>query len=625
MENSKNKLFEKAWDLYSKKYSRMRMQKFLPGVSKLFESGNKDISEQEFNTELRLAYEGLGTPGMAREIAWAASGTLPSQTMEEIYNGKNNLVALNATKTKLVQLKKGAEDFFVANPEAYSGAEEYMNRKNRFMDDGYDSKMASIYAMPTDKFKELNKAIDVKGGYLHAGKDNKVHTVSQDFKTRKTGDIAEDKKTLAKMFGGNLSEVQNEERNLGTLESYARDIGFVDSDALLDYLDQSYDRSKRIEEQKDDGFGTRIAKGILLSNVNAKWNEGFPASSKDIAHDAVNGALALLPQTKFAEALRYAPSVTKFLASGGKVANAAKNVVNDPKVRFFASRAYLPVETGFTESYFRDDGKGIDWADVARQIAAGSAADVAANSALGYLSRNILGSAPKNAYRAGDLWTPKKEIAKDLERRAYEIALENKAANAAHNAIVRNNVDDRLLHPELMYDKLNKNKIFNKSNFLSDDQKDRVFNNAWNTAKYPDAANIPNVSTNLSDALKNIGSYKKTKDFKNALDAAAWEKAGMDGDEILTYLRNPGQKRDFLMNDKKVDAALYSKLKLLYGDYTKPRRGLASIGKYLKYDAVPQLRDFADNELLIHHVYGNFPMKSLNWLGSFLSNNENEK
>ena len=625
MSVSKNKLFESAWELYGNKTKRMRMKKFLPGLFKLFESGNKDIAEQEFNTELRLAYEGMGTPGLAQEIAWAATGMVPSQTMEEIYNGKNNVGTLNATKTKLVKLKKDAEEFFINNPDAYRGAESYMNRKNQFMNEGYDSKMSSIYAMPTDKFKELNKAIDVKGGYLHSGKDQKVHTVSQDFKSRKSGDMDEDKKTLAKMFSGKLSEVQDEERNLGTLESYAKDLGFADSDALLDYLEQSYDRSKRIEEQKDDGFGTKFAKGMLLSNVNAKWNEGLPANSKDIAHDAVNGALALIPQTKIAETLRYAPSVTKFLASGGKIANAAKNVVNDPKVRFFASRASLPVETGFTESYFRDDGKGIDWADVARQIAAGSAADVAANSALGYLSRNILGSAPKNAYRAGDLWTPKKEIAKDLERRAYEIALENKAANAAHNAIVRNNIDDRLLHPELMYDKLNKNKIFNKSNFLSDDQKDRVFNNAWSTAKYPDAASVPNVSATLSDALKNIGSYKKTKDFKNALDAAAFEKAGMNGDEVLTYLRNPGQKRDFLINDKNIDAALYSKLKLLYGDYTKPRRGLASIGKYLKYDAVPQLRDFVDNELLIHHVYGNLPMKGLNWIGGILSNNEKEK
>lgn len=622
MAEIKNEAFDNVWGLYSNKSTRKRLQKYLPGVARILSSGNRMQAEQEFNAEMLSALN--GTSLLSNELAWAAAGKIPSATMQDIFaaDDEDSKGRKRATKTFLVKLGNAANSYFSQNSQAYNDAENFPKKVQSFIDQGYSENEAKMFAVPSAKFKDFNKKIDAKAQYKYSGKDNKVHSVSQDFHDRSvmpkddeivTGDLVEkqdqDKKTLSKIFGGALSEQVGDEKNLDNLEEYAKELGFVDSDALVDYLMQSYDRSKRIREQEDDGLATAAAKTLFAPWVNEKWDEGIPASTTDIVHDVALGAMEFAPQGKavgtIGRVLKTAAPKTRAMAN-------AEKIMTSPWVKYASRKASLPAEAAFLENVLNESQEGIDFGDIAKQTIGNSSLDIGLTSALKGITRLPLFSRlPANYIRGGFLET-KKDIAKALEKRAYEMALESEAGQVAHNAMLRLNPDFRA-NPSIMYRSLSGNKNFNKKFPLGSESFDRVFNDAWNSAKHAGAEEVPTGKRSLKEALKSLDSYKKTKDFKTALEAAAWEKSGYKGKNLLNELRDDPYK--FNIGLEEADAAKQAALTLLYNDYTKKRKGLDKVLGFLKYEGAPEAIRIGENVASVNRLYGPIYGRALGGFG----------
>lgn len=613
MSGKKNEAFENAWSLYSDKIKRKRMEKFLPGVARLFSSGNKMQAEQEFNAEMRaLIYpneSGGSLSLIANELAWASSGKIPASKMDDINgnDGGGNKGREAATSTMLSRLRNSAIQYFSENPDELENAERYPVKVKQFKDEGYDDKTSALYALPTDKFKQLAQNMDTKAGMIYSGKDNEKRSVASSFydagyKPEDLKDPTDAKRALSKITGGNLSETLSEEKNLDNLEQYARDMGFVNSDALLDYLATSYDRSNRLREQEDDNILTKAAKGVAISNINKKWDEGVPANTKDVVHDVVDDALIAIPQEKVLKAVRYTPKVVKALSSGGKVASAVK-AVDNPWTRFVASNAYVPLESAYAESLLGANENGMDWGNVATQTVGSMAAESVIGRALKSIS-NRLGSLPLKSYKSGELFATKKDVLDDMERRAYEIALEKEAADKAHNAMLKFNYENRT--PSALYRALNQNKGLKKYG-LTEDQFDRVFNSAYKSAKQEGSDYVQAGSRDLSAALKDISSYKNTRDFKNAVEAAAWERAGLEGPLVLDILRTrkgDSRKQALDLANEKANIALQGRLMDIFDKYQKAK----GARKFFEYEAVPTLKGLINRGAVVHNVYRDFPL-----------------
>lgn len=630
MSEQKNEAFEKAWNLYTNKVTRKRMEKFLPGVARLFSSGNKMQAEMEFNAEMLSALN--GTSLNANELAWAASGVVPSKTIKEIYGDETggSVGSKQATEKKLAKLGKAANSFFSSNPDAYSEAMNYTDRLKSFLDQGYSAEESKMYAIPVDKFKAFNKGIDAKAQYKYSGNDNKVHSVSQDFHNRSlmpkedeivTGDLVEkqdaDKKMLAKMFGGSTSEIVGDEANLDNLETYAKELGFVDSDALLSYLAQSYDRSNRLKEQEDDGAMTSVGKNLLMGQVNSKWNEGVPASTTDVVHDAALFALEAAPQGK---ALGMLGKVIKNAAPKTTAIMKTEKALASPWVQYIGRKSYLPAESAFIDNALNGKQDGIDWTDIAGQTAGNASLDIGLTGALRGLYRiPLFRGAPKN-FINGTFLSGDKKIAQDLEKRAYEMALEAEAGQAAHNIMLRSNPDFRA-SPSRMYKTLSENKNFRKEFNLGEEAFDRVFNDAWNSAKQAGATTVERAKPSLRKALKTFDTYKKTKDFENALQSAAWEQAGYKGPNLLNQVRNG--LYNFNLGLENADAATQAKLKNIYEDYAKKRVGLNKVLGFLKYEGMPGLLRFGENVASVNRIYGPLYGRMLRGFG--IKQDDNDK
>ena len=187
MSGNKNEAFEKAWGLYSDKIKRKRMEKFLPGVARLFSSGNKLQAEQEFNAEMRAMIHPNESGGslslIANELAWAASGKIPSTKMEDIFgnDGEGNKGRIAATSALLSKLRNSAIQYFSENPDELENAERYPGKVKQFKDEGYDDKASALYALPTEKFKQLAQDMDTKAGMIFSGKDNEKRSVANSF------------------------------------------------------------------------------------------------------------------------------------------------------------------------------------------------------------------------------------------------------------------------------------------------------------------------------------------------------------------------------------------------------------------------------------------------------------
>ena len=629
MSEKKNTPFENAWEKYSNKITRKRMEKFLPGIARLFSSGNKMQAELEFNAEMLSALN--GTSLNANELAWAAAGKVPSKTMTEIFSDKTegSNGSKIATKKLIGDLGSAANSFFSSNPDAYSEALNYTEKVKSFLDQGYSADEAKMYAVPVEKFKAFNKGIDAKAQYKYAGKDNDVHSVSQDFHDRSvmpkddeivTGDLVEkqdsDKKTLAKMLGGKTSEIIGDEANLDNLETYAKELGFVDSDALLSYLVQSYDRSNRLKEQENDGPITTLGKNILLDQVNSKWDEGVPASTTDVVHDAALFALETAPQGK---AVGMLGKVIKNAAPKSRAILKAENAMASPWVQYIGRKSYLPAEAAFLDNALNGKQEGIDWADIAGQTAGNASLDIGLTGALRGLYRlPLFKGAPQN-FLNGTFLSGDKKLAQNLEKRAYEMALEAEAGQAAHNIMLRSNPDSRA-NSLKMYEALSKNKNFRKGFNLGDEAFDRVFNDAWDSAKHADAATVGRASRSLRKALKNIDTYKKTKDFENALQSAAWVQAGYKGPNPLNRVRDG--LYNFNIGLENVDAATQAKLIKKYDDYARKRKGLDKMFGFLKYEGIPGLFRFGENVASVNRIYGPLYGQMLRGFGIKQDNNE---
>lgn len=618
MSGKKNEAFEKAWKLYTNKDDRKRLEKFLPGVYRMFSSGNKMQAEMEFNAELST----LDKSTRANEIAWAASGKIPEYTIGEIFTDKSLSGNRHATEKKLLKLNDVSRQYFAENPEEYSDALKYIEKVNGFKAEGYDDEDAKMYAIPVDKFKAFNKTIDQKAGYKFAGKDNVVHSVSQDYHDRRvapkdgeiiTGDLVDkmdqDKKTLSKIFVGPLSNQFEDEKNLGELDLYAKDLGFRDSDALMEYLDKSYDRSNRLKEQEDDGLAAAAGKTLFAPWVNRKWDEGVPASTTDVVHDAALAAIEFAPQGKAAgtigRVLRNAAPKTRTMAN-------VEKAVTNPWMKYVARKASLPAEAAYLDNVLDDKQNGIDWMDIGKQTLGNSSLDIGLTTALRGISRLPLFSKLPSDYVRGGFLESKKDIARGLEERAYEIALENEAGQAAHNLMLRLNPDYRA-NPSVMYRALSKNKVFNDKYPLGNISFDRVFNDAWNSAKHAGAESVPTGKPSLKKALGSLDSYKKTKDFKNALEAAAWEKSGYKGRNILNEIRD--DKYRFNLGLEDADAAKQAALMLLYDDYSKKGKGLSGILKFLKYEGTPEALRVGENIASVNRLYGPIYGRALGGFG----------
>lgn len=605
MAEKKNELFEKAWDKYSNPFYRKVMQERLPYVAKLFSSGNRAQAEQEFNAALFSAT--YGTNPFKNELAWAASGRLPLKSVD--INAVDKDGKLNAdTSDKNMSMDKAAKEFFVANPQYANDAENYYSKVKSFKKQGYTDDESKMYSMPVDTFKGLSKAIDAKAQYKYAGKDNKVHSVIEDFHDRRTtpkedeiatGDLIEkqdaDKMMLAKMFGGNTSEVVGDNANLNNLEDYAKDLGFVDSDALIEYLSKSYDRKKRLKDQEDDGLATWAAKTLFLDNVSKKWDEGIPASTGDVLHDAALVGLEVAPQGK---AVGLIGRGAKTVLPKTKALSFLEKTVTNPTTGYLARKAALPTEAAFIDASFNGRDEGVNLGDIGQQTLANMMFDATANGAIRKLDRYLRGVP---SIGTGSFLLSNKSIAKDLEKRAYEMALENEAAQAAHNLMLRVNPDFRA-KPSIMYGKLSGNQNFSKKFNLGGESFDRVFNDAWNSAKHAGAGVVPTGKPSLKTALKSLDSYKKTDDFKKAIEAAAWEKAGYKGGNLLNSFRdNP-----YLFNVglENADAAKQATLMRLYNDYARKKKGFDKAKGFAKYEAGPFLRNYLENLFSVKRVYG---------------------
>lgn len=606
MAEVKNDSFENAWKMYSNKAKRKIMEQYLPNVAKLFSSGNKLQAEQAFNAEMLAALKGMTLN--SNELAWAASGELPNATMQDIFDGKDFKGAQAATKTKLKRFLDKARSFFESNQNVYDNAFNYYESLNKFKKEGYTEDEAKMFTIPVDKFKEFNKAIDTKANYRFAGEDNKVHSVSQDFNERQetpkdkeviTGDLVEkrenDKKKLADMFVGSISEQMDDAAKMRYLEQDARDLGFVDADALLDYLVQSYDRSNRIREQEDDGLLTGTAKSLMIPSVNKKWNEGIPASTADWAHDAAYTALELAPQGKavglIGKTLKAAAPKVKAVTSVSKVASA-------PATGYMARKMALPAEAAVVDAVA--NGDDIDVKDIGAQTIGNMLFDASINSALRGLRYRFSGLPSTGA---GSFLQSKKKVAKDLEKRAYEMAVEDEYAKAAHNLMLRSNPDYRASAP-IMYKRLSENKIFNNNFNLGQESFDRVFEDAWNTSKHAAATDMIRGKSSLREALKSLDTYKKTRDFKTALEAAAWEKAGLKGNNLLGKLRDNPYK--FNIELENAPASKQATLMNIYKDYAslKNKKGLDWLKGQAEYNMEPFLRNYLENLLSVNRIYG---------------------
>ena len=100
--------------------------------------------------------------------------------------------------------------------------------------------------------------------------------------------------------------------------------------------------------------------------------------------------------------------------------------------------------------------------------------------------------------------------------------------------------------------------------------------------------------------IPNFDSYKKTNDFKNALHAAALATAGSKDEDLLGKIRT--NTLGYLEKDK-ADYAKAAALELLYEDYSKERRGLQNIAKFLKYDLKPELMRVGENVASARRIY----------------------
>lgn len=606
MSGKKNEAFENAWSLYSDKIKRKRMEKFLPGVARLFSSGNKLQAEQEFNAEMRAMIhpnEGGGSLSLiANELAWAASGKIPSTKMEDIFanDGGGNIGRKAATSTMLSRLRNLAIQYFSENPDELENAERYPGKVKQFKDEGFDDKTSAVYALPTDKFKQLAQNMDTKAGMIYSGKDNKKRSVASSFydagyKPEDLKDPASAKKALSKITGGNLSETLSEEKNLDNLEQYARDMGFVNSDALLDYLATSYDRSNRLREQEDDGLVTGAAKSLVIPSVNKKWDEGVPASLKDWAHDAAYAAIELTPQGKgvglIGKTLKAAAPKVKAVKSISKVASA-------PATGYLARKMALPAEAAIVDAIA--NGDDIDVKDIGTQTIGNMLFDTSINSALRGLRYRFSGLPSTGV---GSFLQSKKKVAKDLEKRAYEMALEDEYAKAAHNMMLRSNPDYRASAP-IMYKRLSENKIFNNGFNLGQESFDRVFEDAWNTSKHAAATDMFRGTSSLRKALKSLDTYKETRDFKTALEAAAWEKAGLKDNNLLGKLRYDPYK--FNIELENAPASKQAALMNNYKDFAslKNKKGLDWIKGQADYNMEPFLRNYLENLFSVNRIYG---------------------
>lgn len=625
----KNVAFENAWDLYTDELYGDMFREYLPGLTKLFSSGNKLQAEQKFNAEMRAAMDGLSMYGS--EMAWAADHELPDVKMLDLFERKyadkddkdgtfvldddNARNTRSMTDEKVVRLRDLANQYFSANPEEYSDATGYYKKVQDFKDEGYDDGLSEIYAIPSRKFKSFNKALDEKAGMSFTGKDNKKHSVSQDFHER--GSSPKDKYALAKITGGALTEQFDEETNLNNLEQYAKDMGFVNSDALLDYLALSYDRSNRLREQEDDGLATKVAKNIAMPWVNEKWDEGVPASNTDIAHDVILGGLEVAPQGKAAGMLgkivmKAAPK-SKLMLNAGRTATS-------PWVKYTATKATLPFETAYLDNAMRGENNGIDLYDVAKQTIGNSSLDIAATAGIRRLLHlPMFSKLPVNA-KEGLFLESNKDIVKRLEKKAYDMAFENEAAKAARNIMLKSGPASRTDF-KLMYKRLAGNKDFKEKFPLADEQLNRVFNEAWNIAQYANARKIDRSPYSLRTALKNFDSYKRTNDFKNALHAAALATAGFKDEDLLGKVRT--NTLGYLEKDK-ADYAKAANLELLYDDYSKERRGLQNIAKFLKYDLKPELIRVGENTASARRIYAPIYGSVFNGLGMKQYDKENK-
>ena len=612
MAEKKNELFENAWNLYSRPVLRKAMQEKLPYVAKLFSSGNRAQAEQEFNAALFSST--YGTNPFKNELAWAAAGTIPIK--KDVVNAVDEKGFLNdITSGKNISMDKAAKEFFVANPESANDAENFYAKVESFKKQGYTDDESKMYAMPVETFKGLSKAIDSKAQYKWAGKDNKVHSVIEDFHDRRTtpkedeivtGDLVEkqdaDKLMLAKMFGGNTSEVVGDNTNLNTLEEYAKDLGFVDSDALIEYLAKSYDRRKILRDQEDDRLFTAVGKKYFAPTVNEKWNEGVPSTTADKVHDAVLAGLEFSPQGK---ALGAVGRGAKTILPKVKAVAETEKILSSPLSKYIAINAALPVESAVMDAVLYD--KDIDPFSVGARTIANSTLDAGAVATARALGRvPLLSGLFENP---GRFLESKIDVAKNLEKRAYEIALENEAGQAAHNLMLRLNPDFRA-DPKFAYRSLSKNKNFNRKFPLSEESFNRVFNDAWKTAKFSGAGEVPTAKPSLKIALKSLDSYKKSKDFKTALQAAAWEKSGYKGGNILNELRDDPYK--FRINLENADAEKYGALMNLYNDYITKKKGLDNIRKQIKFEGLPYVMRTWKNVSGTNGIYGSVLDRAMN-------------
>lgn len=611
MAESKNEIFENAWKLYKNKATRVRMEKFLPGVARLFSSGNKTLAEQEFNAEMLSSLKGESL--YANEMAWIANGKIPSSTIQDIFSDKKaNRGKIKATETFLNNLSGMATLYFSGNPEAAQNAENFFSKVNDFMEEGYDEPTAKIYAMPTSVFRQLNKDIDSRAGYKYSGKDNRVHSVAEDFAARrksKDGIIDDSLKTedlveLAKMFGGNLSNTVDDNTNLAKLDESARELGFTSANELFDFLAVSEDRSRRLREQDDDGLATRVAKEFIIPAVNEKWNDGVPSNYKDVAHDVALAAVELAPQNEILAALKSTKPVADAISAASRSSKTFNNFVKtseNPAVKLVMNKAVVPSEAAYIDALHDDNGEGIDWLNVGKSTVGAVLMDSYIDSKIRGLTKKFN---PATKDFKGSSLISGKERMKDLEKRAYDIAYEYQAVNAAHNAMIKTNFDSRQ-NPVLVKERLRNNKAFNKNYPMSEQQFSRVFNEAYDLARREFVGPIPNeLSRELNASLKNLESYKKTRDFKNALQAAAWEEAGLNRNGILQDIRREKYPGDFMNSlPEGMDFDTYSSLMKMYENYSKKRTGADKVINSFKWNAYPKGRDYFENLMTVNQVY----------------------
>lgn len=645
MAGKNNEAFEKAWNLYTNEKDRESMKKNLPGVYALFSSGNKLQAEQEFNAELKAfltpAKDVNGNPInngysiLADELAWAAAGKIPDVPVSVIKNGGREYSgSKNFTKEKLKILRKNGIQYFAEHPEEHENAESYPGKVQQFVANGISEELAKIYALPTEKFKQLAQDMDTKAGMIYTGKDNKRRHVADAFYDAGykpdemiTEDPVEKKeksrKFLSHLVRGNLSEVSTEDENIDALEQYAKDNGFVNSDALLDYLAVSFDRSNRLREQDDDNWLTKAAKGIAISNINKKWNEGVPANTKDIAHDVIDDALVVVPQDKIYKAVRYSPMVMRALSSGGKLAPVSR-AVNNPWLQLAVSNAVVPMESAYVESLLNGNEDGIDWGNVGFNTAASMSAEGLLGAALKTFTNKTL---PVKSYKTGDFTKTKKEVIDDLERRAYEIAKEKQTADAFHNAMVDFKYGDRT--PSTLFGFLNTDKKFKRYG-LNEDQFDRAFDNAYRSARQKHAVKDAPESRDLSFALRDFSKYKKTDDFKNAVEAAAWESAGLEAPLVLDILRTrrnstPNKAKEVIDElvdkSKSVSPSRQGRLMDLFNDYHES----SPLKKFFAYEAFPLIKNMVKNGMVVENTVEDIPIRGLTGIKRFLPTLDDKK